>query len=376
MQKHNSYGYIFGGFECSTHRRLDGRRLDMIAATGHDRFAAEDYRRLSNFGIGAARDGLRWHLIETEPGQHDFSSVNAQLEAAENTGVRVIWDLFHYGYPDYLDIFSDDFRKRFAAYAAAFAQHHRKITGRAPAVVPINEISFFSWIAAEEGQFYPYSRGRGDELKIQLVRSAIEAIKAMRAVEQDTFTVSSEPVINVISRPDEPWLADEAEAYRRSQYQAIDMMTGVLHPHLGGESGLLDMIGVNYYPHNQWFYPYREMVPLQSELYRPLSDMLIEVYQRYDLPLLISETGTEDDMRPAWFRYVFDESKKAAASGVDLRGVCLYPILNHPGWADERHCHNGLWDYPDEEGSRDAFGPLAEEIRGSLQNTSAFRAAR
>ena len=370
-----SHNFIYGGFECSTHRRADGCRLDLIDATGHDRFAIQDYERLSRFGISAARDGLRWHLIEADPGRYDFSSANAQIDAAEKTGVRVIWDLFHYGYPDDLDIFSEDFRRRFAEYAAAFAAHHRKLTGRAPAVVPINDISFFTWSAAEEGKFYPFSLGRGDELKLQLVRSAIDGIKAMRAVEPETFVMSSEPAVNVISRPEEPWFADEAESYRRSQYQAIDMLTGMLHPHLGGEPGLLDMIGVNYYPHNQWFYPDREMVPVESDLYRPLNEILSEVYLRYDTPLLISETGTEDDIRPAWFRYVLGECRKAIDAGVDLRGICVYPILNHPGWVDDRHCHNGLWDYPDESGGREIFEPLAEEIRGGLGNNSAFRAA-
>ena len=35
--------FFLGGFECSNHRRSDGRRLDLLAATGHDRWAAHDY---------------------------------------------------------------------------------------------------------------------------------------------------------------------------------------------------------------------------------------------------------------------------------------------------------------------------------------------
>jgi hypothetical protein len=45
-----------------------------------------------------------------------------------------------------------------------------------------------------------------------------------------------------------------------------------------------------------------------------------------------------------------------------VKGICLYPILNHPGWEDDRHCHNGLWDYPDETGEREIYRPLAEEL--------------
>jgi len=59
----------------------------------------------------------------------------------------------------------------------------------------------------------------------------------------------------------------------------------------------------------------------------------------------------------------------AKEKGVPVEGICLYPIVNHPGWDDERHCHNGLWCYPDESGSREMYEPLAAEIkkRMSLQ---------
>ena len=98
-----------GGFECSTHRRRDGRRLDMIAATCHDKYAFQDYDRLSQLGILTARDGLRWHLIEAVPGKYDFSSLDRQLNASAEAGVQVIWDLFHYGYPNSIDIFRNGF---------------------------------------------------------------------------------------------------------------------------------------------------------------------------------------------------------------------------------------------------------------------------
>jgi hypothetical protein len=49
--------FFIGGFECATHRRQDGRRLDLIAATHHDVKAAADYRRLAEHGIRTVRDG-------------------------------------------------------------------------------------------------------------------------------------------------------------------------------------------------------------------------------------------------------------------------------------------------------------------------------
>jgi hypothetical protein len=48
--------------------------------------------------------------------------------------------------------------------------------------------------------------------------------------------------------------------------------------------------------------------------------------------------------------------------GVPVHGLCWYPIMNHPGWEDDRHCHNGLWDYADSSGVREIYEPLAREL--------------
>jgi hypothetical protein len=58
--------FWIAGFECSC-RRADGRRLDVIAAASHDRFASRDYARVRRLGIATVRDGARWHRIEPSP---------------------------------------------------------------------------------------------------------------------------------------------------------------------------------------------------------------------------------------------------------------------------------------------------------------------
>ncbi|NJR12807.1 hypothetical protein HC776_02820 [bacterium] len=137
--------FMMAGVECSTHRLRSGKRLDLIAATQHDRFATQDYARFLNAGFKTIRSGLRWHLIETRPGHYDFSSARAQVRAAREMGLQVIWDICHYGYPDDLDIFQAAFVDRFAAYARAAVQFLSQETDGPLFVCPINEISFFSW---------------------------------------------------------------------------------------------------------------------------------------------------------------------------------------------------------------------------------------
>ena len=40
------------------------------------------------------------------------------IAAARRAGVQVIWDLFHYGWPDDLDKFKPEFVNRFASWRA------------------------------------------------------------------------------------------------------------------------------------------------------------------------------------------------------------------------------------------------------------------
>ena len=372
--------FWMGGFECSTHRlprrkamgRFAGQRLDLIAATRHDEFALQDYARLQEVGIRTARDGVRWHLIEKSPFRYEFSSLVPMLRAARETQTQVIWDFLHYGWPDGLNIWGAAFVDRFARFARATAAVILAETGSPLYVTPVNEISFVAWGGGDAGFLNPFARRRGPELKAQLVRASIAAIEAVREVDPGARIIHAEPIIHIASDPDYPEEAPAAEAYRQSQFQAWDMIGGRLCPELGGRPEYLDIIGGNYYSNNQWIHqdPHLPrsrrrqdvLLPPSHPVHRPVREMLAEVYERYRRPLFIAETGIEGDARPSWLRYIGQEARAASAAGVQLEGVCLYPIIDYPGWGDDRHCYAGLWDYADDEGRRAMYEPLAIEL--------------
>jgi glycosyltransferase involved in cell wall biosynthesis len=369
------HSFFLGGFECSTHKRRCGQRIDVIGATKHDVFAEQDYRRLRSLGIRTCRDGIRWHLIERPGGVYDFSSFTSQLHAAMRTGTQVIWDICHYGWPDHIDIFRSEFVNRFAAFSRAVAGVIAAETDDPPVFTPINEISFFSWAAAEVGCMPPFERGRGYELKRQLVRAAVAGMEAILDVIPQARFLHVDPLIHIVTDPDaSAGEKEEAEAYRRAQFQGWDMIAGYLDPELGGDPRYLDIVGGNYYVHNQWAHGGR-FIERVDPRYRPLHQLLREVHGRYSRPILLAETGIEAMRRPEWFRYVCAEVETALQAGIPVQGVCLYPIVNHPGWDDDRHCHNGLWDYCNEEGEREIYSPLADEFRRQQQRISRIQTA-
>ncbi|HVH47807.1 MAG TPA: hypothetical protein VM925_35970 [Labilithrix sp.] len=364
-------GVFLGGFECSCQRLADGRRLDMVATTRHDELVSQDYVRLRNVGMTACRDGVPWPLVE-RCGRFDFSRFSPMVRAARRHGVDVIWDLMHFGWPDDVDPFSGRFPARFGRYAGAFARWLSLETDRPTMVAPVNEISFLAWAGGDVRCLNPFEAARGVELKAQLVLAAIEAIEAIRLVIPGARFLQPEPLINIVRSPDHPKTWARVESDNLLQYQAWEMLTGRVWPSLGGHPRYLDIVGVNFYPDNQFMLD-GTTVTWGDVRYRPFSKMLCDVWQRYGRPMIVSETGSEGEDRGPWLRYVTGQCIAALRRGCELHGITLYPIVNHPGWADGRHCHNGLWDYADDTGHREPDPALLAEL---IDVTPRLEAAR
>jgi len=90
--------------------------------------------------------------------------------------------------------------------------------------------------------------------------------------------------------------------------------------------------------------------------------MLIDVHRRYQRPTLITETGAEAGSAIGWFGMICSEARKAIGAGVDLQGVCLYPVMDYPGWEDNRHCECGLIATDAEWKTRSMRQDLAAEL--------------
>jgi beta-glucosidase/6-phospho-beta-glucosidase/beta-galactosidase len=363
--------FWIGGFESATHRTKSGHRLDMIAATQHDRFVADDYTRLRSMRIHAARDTVRWHRIEPTPGRYDFSSLAPFVRAAGDGRMQIIWDLLHYGWPDDIDLFSAAFVDRFARFSGAVARYLRDQSDEPQWFTPINEISFFAWAAGAVGWFHPFAHGKGDDVKRQLVRAWIASVEAIRDADPGARMVSVEPLIHTVPPRGQPDRAGHAAGQRASQWEAWDMLIGASAPELGGHPRYLDVLGVNFYHDNQWEVPGGRKIAWhilpRDPRWLPFSELLQEAWTRYRQPIFVGETSHVGIGRAEWIRELTDEICLAIEAGVPLEGVCLYPIIDRFEWEDPSHWHNsGLWDFAiDADGTmhRVLNEPYAAELR-------------
>jgi hypothetical protein len=369
--------FFLAGFEGSTGYNRHGQWFDQVAATGHDKTVEQDYRDLTAFGIHAARETVRWPLVDLGGGRYDFSSLAPFVRAARRSRVEVIWDLFHYGYPPGVDLWGDAFPERFAAYCHAVARYIARESEGTLYFTPVNEPSFMAYAGGEQGLFAPYGQGRGWELKIALVRAAIACIDAIRSACPGARIVNVDPLCRVAAPEGAaPDLAEEARDFNeRLVFQAWDMLAGRLMPELGGSRAHLDLIGINYYWTNQWEW----RIPLVGGKIPPLADddprrltlseLVRSVWERYGGELIVSETSHIGDMRGAWIREVAEEAEKLLLDGVPLRGVCLYPILGMPEWHEPAiWTPMGLWDpvcHREPCGDRLVCEPMLEALRAA-----------
>lgn len=347
--------FFLSGFECSNFLWKDGRRRNLVAETGHDRHAAEDYRLLNTLGIAVSREGIPWPLVD-RGGAYDFSMVDSYIEAMNASKITPIWDLCHYGYPDDLDPFSSDFADRFARYCRAAAEYVLPKVRGPHFFTPINEITFFSFCAGEWGWAAPYrcTREDRDRLLKALCRAAIAGVKAIREVDPQARMVHIDPLVRVVAPRDRP---DQIEAARHEThvdtFLAWDIISGRENPEYGGSPEILDIVGANVYSFGQMEYresgPHAPLPPGDDRI-APLCDMLDTVWQRYRRPMIIGETSGLGQGRPDWLRDVMGESLAAVRRGMDLQGVCLFPAVDMPDWHTGEWVGNGICDLVEDVG--------------------------
>jgi len=341
--------FFLGGFEASSHRNAEGRRLDLIAATQHDRMAAEDYDLCRSLGIRAVREAARWPQID-ENGRLRLEEVRYLARLGREKSIIQIWDLMHYGYPDDLDPFAPEFRSRFAAYARAVTLAVIEENAGPLYFTPINEISYNAWAGGEVGYMAPFGKGRGRDLKRALVQASIEASNAVWEVAPHANLLNVDPLVRVHAPAGRPDLAARADDFNSSVVtEAFDMLAGRRDPELGGSRAHLGIVGLNYYACNQWTIATPEQpqsfLNWHDPRWIPLPVLLQEVEERYGGPIVIAETGAAGEQRAEWVAHLATEARKAIQYGVDLQGVCWYPLVTSPDWEDPTaFFEGGLFD--------------------------------
>ena len=219
-------------------------------------------------------------MTEARDGLRKGSVMQSMLTASEK-GVRVYWDLMHFNkIEDHLD------------WARFIASAHNEIDPDAELwVCPMNEPNLVPVMLT-------------GMTKDDAVLIGLDMLLELKALIKNVKVLT----VDAIESANADW----------GPTQAFSVFA--------------DIIGVNVYPHT-----------LQDSI----SNILIEAHNRFRKPIMISETSWHDGFhafeerihnKEQWLRHVLSEVELAKQKGVDVYGICWYPIVDCPPW-----------DYPESE---------------------------
>ena len=211
------------------------------------------------------------------PWRHDPAP---RLAAAFRAGMQVIWDLNHYDPPP--DAVGH------ARRCVAAADHSKPLW-----LCPVNEPMIYPILAGMSWE-------HATDLAITMARVARDHHPMVKLVSTDPITGIGE-----------------------KQFAATDRLV---------DAGCVDVVGVNYYPHTA-----------RTSLVK----VLLKTWKRYGKPILLSETSWHDGHREhhrrhpgfnkgAWLRHMLNDIASAQAMGVEVAGLCWYPIVDCPPWQHPR----------------------------------------
>lgn len=318
-------------------RNPDGSfyRMDEVSLIRHDEFLDTDYRLMKSIGARGVRDAARWYLSHPAPGRFDWTWIDRMMDAADQHELGMYIDLWHYGYPDWLDIMSADAPYHFAEFAAAIAE-------RCPTIdywCICNEPSLLIEMGGRQGIWTPHLKLQdATEFRRQVSRMIIEASKAVRAFNPDAVLVIPEP-----------WHATDLNS-EDNQAAVFDTVLGLRDPELGGDDTLCDVIGLNHY---------------RDSTLPPLHRLILNAGKRYpEKPIWLTETSGPPIgwQQTEWFWWMMSEVRLANIAGVPTEVFTWAPAISMYDWTDETvQLHNGIWII-EPDGSRIPNGRMIEAV--------------
>ncbi|HEX9994695.1 MAG TPA: family 1 glycosylhydrolase [Acidimicrobiales bacterium] len=334
-----------GGFE-STYQ--PGHDRDVLETTGHVARWRDDLRLLAACHVRDVRYPVRWHRVEPEPGVFDWRHTDEVLGYQRDHGLRPIVDLLHHtSHPRWLgDLGSPRFRSAFLRFAEAVATRYPWL----PAYTVCNEPFTTFLLCGEMGVWPPYLKGRRGfaRLALNVFPALCEASRALHdllpraehvhveACERHTWSTPAGEAYAAFANDRRFLLTDLLAGLPVDEDRpfALDLVAAGGGDLLGLEPGHVDVIGLDYYAHNQWHWRGHEDGVNVSPAPAALADVIVEYADRYRRPCLLGETnvrGFASD-RATWLKYTLEQCEVARDRGVDLRGYCWFPFVDSADW--------------------------------------------
>jgi dTDP-4-dehydrorhamnose reductase len=359
---------IWGGIE-GTINRVQNDYIDQSEFSGHYN-REDDIDLIASLGIKMLRYPVLWEKHQPEKNTEiDWTFVERNLLRLKALQVEPIAGLVHHGSgPTFVNFFDGSFEQGVADYAKMVAEKFPWLEYYTPVNEPLTTARFCGLY----GHWYPHEKNARSFYRILLseCKATVMAMAAIREVNPNAKLIQTEDLGKVYSTP---LLKYQADFENERRWLSYDLITGTLTSDktmykfltgMGFKNEELDyflvnncaphIVGFNYYITSERYldenlqkYPadvhggngkhqYADVevvrVPYQQET--GLSVLLKEAWERYKLPLAITECHLhctrEEQMR--WFYEVWETANELQKQGVDVRALTAWAILGTYGW--------------------------------------------
>lgn len=339
---------FIGGFESTYQPAFD---VDVAETTGHAERWRADLELLAACGVSRVRYPVRWHRVQGERRHRfDWRETDEVLGWMRDHGMRPIVDLCHHtSYPRWLTrgFVDRKFGEAYLSYVEAFAARYPWIEE----YTLFNEPFTTFLLCGQMGVWPPHLEGLKGFLTVarNVLPAVCEASRAYRRLlphARHFYVDTCERAGAAV-----PQARGVAELANDRRFFVLDLFLGreldpdrpfvaeVLAaggaPLLELEPGSVDVLGLDYYAHNQWQYLDGGGRGIQSS---PdpgtLSDLIGEYWERYRLPCALGETnirGFAPD-RASWLKYTLEQCEIAEGNGVPMDGYCWFPFVDSCDW--------------------------------------------
>jgi beta-glucosidase/6-phospho-beta-glucosidase/beta-galactosidase len=318
--------------------------------TGHTARWRADLELLLGCGVTRLRYPIRWHRIQADRRTFDWRETDEVLGWMQDHGMRPIVDLCHHtSYPRWLKRgFADrKFREAYLGYVEAFAARYPWIEE----YTLFNEPFTTFLLCGQLGVWPPHMHGLRGFLALAL--NVMPALTAASRALRELLPTARHFYVDTCERATAatPAAAAHTAMVNDRRFFLLDlflgrpmdgnrpfvnevMVAGAAHLlHL--EPGHVDVLGLDYYAHNQWQYLDAGGRGITSS---PdpgsLADLIEEYWDRYRIPCAVGETnirGFAPD-RASWLKYTLEQCEIARARGVPMDGYCWFPFVDSTDW--------------------------------------------
>jgi len=358
---------LWGGIECTVNRVGDVF-FDQLEYSGHT-CRLHDLDAIAELNLQTLRYPVLWERTERSDGVLDFAWSDRRLSRLQQLGIEPIVGLLHHGSgPAHTSLLEPEFPNKLARYADAVAERYPFVQRYTPVNEPLTTARF----SALYGHWYPHARDDRSFVRALLnqCRGTVLAMAAIRRHNPQAQLVQTEDL--GITRATEA-LQYQADFENERRWLSFDLLCGKVTPQhalfrylcrAGATLNELaffesnpcppDVLGLNYYITSERFLDDRlhhyaaqlrggngrdryadvEAVRVCADGLVGVGRLLLQAYQRYSLPLVITEAhlGSSAEQQQSWLSYIWQAALGAREGGADVRAVTVWALLGAFGW--------------------------------------------